>query len=94
MLRNQSTMEKSQARQLHTIALQTCMVVCMMLADAAANFASACMQSLALQIKTQLTAAKQLMAIMPLLSCVWAHGHIVLVHIRQHEQQRPYRVPI
>jgi len=66
----------------------------MMLADAAAYFASACMQSLALQIKTQLTAAKQLMAIMPPLSCVWAHGHIVLVHIRQHEQQRPYRVPI
>ena len=43
-----------------------------MLADAVANFASACMQVLALQIRMDLTAAKQIMAIMPLHTCIWS----------------------
>lgn len=43
--------------------------------DNVANFASACMQVLALQLQVHLTAAQQTYAVMPLQSCIWVHGH-------------------
>ena len=93
MLSNQSNIENSQESDSckHTWWWG---VHVMMLADAVANFASACMQVLALQIRMHLTAAKKIMAIMPLHTCIWSTRPHCAVHARQHEQQSPYRRPI